>query len=462
MWRVKGLLDPANVLNPGVVLNRDPDVHLQNLKVMPEVSPTVDKCIECGYCEPQCPSRDLTLTPRQRIALLREITRLKSLDDPAAAGTAARLQADYHYHGMDTCATDSMCATACPVDIDTGMMVKELRAEEHSGWAKGAAVTVARNFGAAAWMARTGLALLRMSGSTGLKTARAVAGFANRVSKGQVPGLPPDMPLPAPAPRLPHTPAQNPAPPGREVVYYPSCLTRTMGSLPGENAPVGVGDAVVQVLRECGWTARIPAGVSNTCCGQPSARRTVDLLWRATRGGEIPVVCDTSPCTGTMLQGYGKLLAGKHLERWRKLSIMDFPTFMARVVLPTRDDWPRVDRQVVLHPTCTLVKIGASGDLVRIAETFASGVSVPLSAGCCGFAGDRGFLFPELTRSATRPEAQEAVQMGDDANGGSAGYYSTCRTCEIGMSAATGRVYQSVVYLCYDALVGKRRNIAAP
>ena len=75
MWRVKQLADPDGVLNPGVVLNRDPGVHLRNLKTTPAIEESATTCVECGFCEPVCPSRNLTTTPRQRIVLRREMVR---------------------------------------------------------------------------------------------------------------------------------------------------------------------------------------------------------------------------------------------------------------------------------------------------------------------------------------------------------------------------------------------------
>ena len=76
MKQLKALADPENLLNPGVIINSDPRAHVNNLKSLPSVEEEVDKCIECGYCEVMCPSRDLTLTPRQRIVVRREMKRL--------------------------------------------------------------------------------------------------------------------------------------------------------------------------------------------------------------------------------------------------------------------------------------------------------------------------------------------------------------------------------------------------
>ena len=122
MWRVKQLADPDGILGPGIVLNRDPEVHLRNLKSVPEIEEAATKCIECGFCEPVCPSRNVTTTPRQRIALRREMAR-----QPAGSPVLDALLDEYEYDGLETCAADGSCAAVCPVAIDTGKLVKELR-----------------------------------------------------------------------------------------------------------------------------------------------------------------------------------------------------------------------------------------------------------------------------------------------------------------------------------------------
>lgn len=133
MRELKRLCDPHGVLNPGVLLEEDPTAHLRSLKSVPEVDPEVDACVECGYCEPVCPTADATTTPRQRIALQREIALA------VAAGDEERrraLETDYTYAAVDSCAADSLCVTACPVTIDTGKVMKRLRAERHGAVAQ--------------------------------------------------------------------------------------------------------------------------------------------------------------------------------------------------------------------------------------------------------------------------------------------------------------------------------------
>ncbi|MCX7718992.1 MAG: FAD-binding oxidoreductase [Candidatus Sumerlaeaceae bacterium] len=460
MWRVKRLLDPDNVLNPGVVLNRDPHIHLKDLKVMPAVSPIVDKCIECGFCEPRCPSRDLTLTPRQRIALLREVERLKGLGDRSAAVNAAHLLDEYGYDGVDTCAGDGMCATACPVKIDTGALVKDLRAGRHGTVSRRVAALALRHFAVVSLGVRAALRFIQAGGRPALALARASAEIFYRLSGGQLARLPKGIPIPAPAPPLPKTRLNGGGGPDRQVVYFPSCLTRMMGAVPGERSPLGLAEAVVRTLELAGWHAVIPQRVAHECCGQPfhskgffetlqaAAEKTTACLYEATQGGRLPVICDTSPCSGEMRE-YDKYLTGENLRRWQALRIYDYCSFFAHEVLPLRETWPRTRRHAILHPTCTLMKQAKLPDLKAVAAAFAERVTVPVLAECCGFAGDRGYSHPELTLSATRPEAAEvrAAECGL-----ADGFYSTCRTCEIGMTAGTGRVYSSIVYLVLEAL----------
>ena len=106
MRAIKRLFDPRGLLNPGVLINDDRDAHLKNLKPLPECDPLVDKCIECGFCEPKCPSHKLTLSPRQRIVGWREIRRLER-DGAQRRATrddarAVRLPRDRHLRRVRT------------------------------------------------------------------------------------------------------------------------------------------------------------------------------------------------------------------------------------------------------------------------------------------------------------------------------------------------------------------------
>jgi len=459
MKRVKQLLDPAGILNPGVKLNDDPDVHLRALKPLPSISPTADRCMECGFCEPRCPSRTLTLSPRQRIVITREMTRLAALGTTAARAVRDSLAADFEYEGARTCAGDSMCKTSCPVKIDTGALVKEIEAAARSPVSRRLARLAARHFGAVATGARLSLRAVSLVRSVpgGARLLDLVTAPLNRRAPLLVPRLRPGLDLPAAAPPLALPPASANGS-RRRVVYFPSCLTRILGPRPGESAPP-LGRAMLDVLEAQGFSVVHPEGVGSLCCGMPFASKyfseaahdaaagAAERLWTASREGADPVVTDASPCAGTLQD-----LAVSHLAAsGRRLRVLDFTAFWAAEVLAARPSQRRRPGTAVLHPTCTLVKTGGLEDLLRVARAHSEAVVVPPGAECCGFAGDRGFLVPELTASAT---VREAAEVRERAARDGVGFYSTCRTCEIGMSRAVGRPYLSIVHLVREALLG--------
>jgi D-lactate dehydrogenase len=468
MQRVKRLLDPDGILNPGVVLNDNPRAHLEGLKPCPTISPLADRCTECGFCEPRCPSRDLSLTPRQRIVVTREMTRLRASGTREDLEWADALAADFAYEGVTTCAGDSMCQAACPVEIDTGALIKDLKASAHSEMERRLAIASAEHFGILAAGARMSLraAALARRLPLGPGLVQAASEVLHAVAPTLVPRVPPDLALPKAAPPLPAHPGARarrgddaPVSAERGVVYFPSCLTRIVGALPGEDA-VPPARAMHDVLAWAGLAVRTPRRIEGLCCGmafaskgypdaaRAAARRTAEALWSASDGGRFTVVTDASPCAGTL----SDLVAGVLRESGRALRMLDFPAFWAREVLPGVGETPRRRGTAVLHPTCTLVKAGGLSDLLAVARAHAEAVTVPGFAECCGFAGDRGFLVPELTASATAVEAAELRRLLEREP--AAGLYSTCRTCEIGLFRAVGRPFRSLLHLVHEAVAG--------
>ncbi len=439
MTRIKKMLDPNGILNPGVLLNDDPRVHLKNFKPFPLVDDAVDRCIECGFCEPRCPSRFLTLSPRQRIVALREERRLEAAGEAAAPDLAA-LRADFAYEGIDTCAGDSMCQLSCPVKIDTGAFMKELRKSGRWTIARGIAGAAARHMETTSVLARLGLVAgsLLQRGTAGAALLQAATGLrASATLPARAPALPPPRPLRGVRPR---------------VVYFPTCLTRTVGAMADEPSR-SLAESMGIVLDWAGYDYVYPKGLGGLCCGMPfsskglaeaaeaSRARALAALHAASREGVDDIVLDASPCAATLAEG-AAALPGVNPR------VLDFPTFWARRVLPGRGDLPKAKGEAILHPTCSLVKQGGVADLIAVASAHAERVFVPAAAECCGFAGDKGFFLPELTAEATRAEALEVRSRLTE----SSRLVSTCRTCEIGMSRAVGRRYGSLIDLVREAV----------
>jgi len=440
MRRLKALVDPQNLLNPGVIVPTGPKAHLEHLKSLPSIEREADMCIECGFCEPVCPSRELTLTPRQRIVVRRELERQTS-------GTLAEeLRRDYQYAGLDTCAGDSMCQTRCPVSIDTGALVKRFRAERHSAFGRSAGRAAATRSGTTERMARAGLAAGHALASVvGHGAVGALTGALRTVlGEDLVPRWSRDIPRAAAA--LPRTRAE-----GAQAIYFPACMLRMFGPVEGEPERPTIPEALVALTRRAGVPVHIPEDIAGACCSTPwhskgyvdgdlaMSNATVERLWRWTGEGRLPVVVEGSSCTHG-LRGARASLTPANQERFDRLRILDSVEFVHDTLLPRL----RVDRRVAsacVHPVCSVVEMGLTPKLVSIGRAVADEVVVPDRAGCCGFAGDRGFLHPELTASATRAEAAEIAERSFDA------YLISNHPCTIGMHRATGRPWQNFALL---------------
>ncbi|WP_028279200.1 FAD-binding and (Fe-S)-binding domain-containing protein [Arthrobacter sp. H5] len=439
MREIKALFDPAGMLNPGVIMNDDPRAHLQHIKSAPAVAEEVDRCVSCGYCEPVCPSKDITLTPRQRIVTLRAIEQAR-LDGDNALVTA--LEKDYAYESVQTCAVDGMCQTACPVDINTGSLVKRIRKEESNPVARAGWKTAADHWGPVTRGAGAALTLTSKLPSAVVlapnKAARTVLG------SDTVPLYSPELPAGGIARGRP-APSSSP-----DAVYFPACVGTMFG--PAGSSSGGVQLRFEELCALADVTLLVPPGIDSLCCGTPwsskgmaggqeSMRvRVLQGLRQATNDGELPVVCDASSCTEGLL---ATIEAEVPNPGQAPLRVMDAVEFAAARILPLLGEYTKLD-SLTLHPTCSSTRLGVNPALTRVAAAVATTVQVPESWGCCAFAGDRGMLHPELTESATRAQAVEVGAFSSSA-------HASCnRTCELGMTRATGENYHHVLELLAD------------
>jgi D-lactate dehydrogenase len=443
MKRIKDILDPSHLLNPGVIINGDPQVHLKNLKPLPVAHDLIDACIECGFCEINCPSRDITLTPRQRIVTYREMHRLSAEGNDVKRLT--QLKQAYNYHGEATCATDGLCELACPVDINTGKLIKDLRFNMHSPAGNRVAWRVAGNMGFVIKSARIALTVVGFIHKfIGTKIMSALSTLLFKATGGRIPLWNPRMPHGGPPEK---SYVNNQMEDQRDtVVYFPTCINRAMGKSADYGREMTVVEKTKSLLEKAGFRVVFPQGLKNLCCGMAfdskgfkeqgmrKARELDQALQKASLNGKYPVYCDMSPCLLRMRE-----TLSSNLKLYEPVEfILEY--------FPGRLQFNPVDRRVTIHTTCSSTKMELGDKFRQLAEMCAAEVIVPDEVGCCGWAGDRGFTHPELNASALKPLKR---QLPEDVREG----YSTSRTCEIGLSLHSGITYKSIVYLVDEATV---------
>ncbi|PHI27918.1 FAD-binding and (Fe-S)-binding domain-containing protein [Budvicia aquatica] len=433
MWQLKNLLDPQHLLSPGVLLNRDNQGHLKNLKLLPAADKRVDSCIECGFCEPVCPSTALSFTPRQRIVIWREINRLRRSGDDNKR--LKLLEKDFRYLGDDTCAATGLCARRCPVGINTGELIRDIRTQRNMRHEKVARWT-ASHFTTITGGAR--LALNTVAGASkliGPQRMGKVTKALYTLSAGNIPLLTPAFPRGTSCPQPPKLSTGD-----EKVVYLPSCATRTMGAAVTDPDQRPLTQVVEQLLTKAGFSIIYPEGLDSLCCGMPynskgiktvAAERLADMeqaLWQASEQGKYPILIDTSPCALRAVEGFTKPMA------------LFEPIGFVNHYLTDKLEFIPEDKPVMMHVTCSSVKMGLSAPMKALLDRCCKQVVIPDGIHCCGFAGDKGMKTPELNASALRLLNQQVPTNCTEG-------VSNSRTCEIGLSEHSGVPYRSVLYL---------------
>ena len=413
MQGIKKAFDPGTILNPGVILVSDQPEHLGNLKTTIEVSAIVDSCVECGYCESSCPSAGLTLTPRERIVAYRE---LKALNAPEQE----RVLRELHYQADQTCAVDGMCAVNCPVGINTGSFVKEIRAAKTGPVAEKISQVVERNWGKTTKLARSGLKIAQ----TVPFLARSITGIAASIApKGTIPKWTKSVQSRGFARSKLSGSTSN-------FAFLPSCMNEVFGEPELSK--------FLEVANRAGVPIEIPEGIDNFCCGTPFAskglvaaadasQRRTGLLLNSLEGKKI--VIDGSSCHQTLL-----------VDHPAAVEITQFILTELGDIKPKK----RFER-IVLHPTCSGEKTGGNQAMETIAHLIADEVIIPTGWRCCGYAGDRGLLVPELTANATAIETNEISNL-------DAVFVSNNQPCQVGMTSATNRRYKSILSAWLEAV----------
>src|SRR5690606_19283640 len=330
------------------------------------------KCIECCFCEPACPSNGLTLTPRQRIVIWRDIQAKKR-----AGIDTTELERAYHYQGIDTCAATGLCAQRCPVGINTGDLVRKLRGAEADS--PRTATWLAEHFATALKGTRLTLAVAngarRLLGAPLL--ASASAGLRT-LSGNRLPQWTPAMPQPVKPISFISGSDDRP-----RVVYLAACVSRAMGPAFGDPEQTPLIDKTRALLEKAGYQVVFPEALDSLCCGQPFAskgyaeqgerkkRDTLDALLKASRGGLDPIYCDTSPCTLRLIQD---LIDSR-------LNIYDPVRFIREQLFERLEVSPQPE-PVAVHVTCSTQHRGESQGLIDIVRRCTEQLVIPEGIHC--------------------------------------------------------------------------------
>ncbi|MBU2713158.1 FAD-binding and (Fe-S)-binding domain-containing protein [Zooshikella harenae] len=443
MKTIKQIFDPNHILNPGVLLNDNPHVHLENFKIMSSSHPLIDTCIECGFCEAVCPSKNLSFTPRQRIAVWREITRRQQHKEPVKHW----LQ-QFHYYGNQTCAATGLCANRCPVNINTGEFIRSLRQQQ----AKHARLAqwTANHFDLCLTGIKMGLKLAEWSGQwVGRVRQYHLSQTLHNLSGKRLPLWPSTLPLVVTQQCLKKYPRSSTQKgitpkkfdPSKTIVYWPSCVTKVIS---GTKSLPPLTMLIPDILMQLGFNV-LTVDEKALCCGQPylsKGYKTIaeqkrqqlhDTLFLYSNNGKWPILADTSPC----------LLQTKNSSH---LTLYEPFNFCLKYIVNSNKGYllTPIKEQIALHITCSTHRMGLTLQAQQLAEHCAQKVIIPPDISCCGFAGDKGFNFPELNASAL---ATLKSQVANCSRG-----FSTSITCETGLSLHSGIPYQSIFYLVAEAL----------
>lgn len=443
MKRVKELFDPQNILNPGVIFNDDPECYIKGIKPLPLTNRHVNKCIECGFCEVNCVTCGYSLSARQRVVVQREISRLRtSGEDPHRLD---RLVRQFRELGNNTCAGDGLCSTSCPMGINTGEMIHDLRQENlpPSGIGYKVGNFAANNLSLITGVLRPVLSVANFAGKVlGDGGVNAIGGALHKVG------------VPLWTPTLPgafYSPKEAVKPAEKKVVYFPSCINQTMGVSREKGQKIApLVDTMIALCNKAGYEVIFPKGMKNLCCGMIweskgmpdiADRKTAELeraLLEASENGKYPVLCDQSPCLHRMR------------DHIKSMYLYEPAEFIHDYLAPELEFTP-TDETIAVHVTCSSRRMGLAGKIIGLARMCSRNVVVPTEIGCCGFAGDKGFMLPEMNKYALRKLRPQIEKSG--AKHG----YSNSRTCEIGLSTNSGIPYKSIAYLVNNCTKPKNK-----
>lgn len=403
MWQIKELFDPQNIFNPDVKLTRDHTLHMQHLKELPTIDEQIDKCMECGFCEPVCPSRKLSLTPRQRNAVMRKIGTLSKKEQKIWTKK-------FTYYGIETCATTGMCQTSCPVDINTGEYMISLKKTSNATINHSRAINSAKSK-----LSKANL----LAQIIGKKTLQSITSGLHSSFKG----IPVYLDT---TPQVQTNKYRNtPSIISGGIVLLPACPNRIFADTQGfKNYPSQL------LIERMGYSVKYPESVNEQCCGQmyhsqhniKQEINSTNRLKKSLNKAQL-ILIDNSSCASF----------AKKLD----LPTMDINQFISERIV--RSKIQRKFNKIAVHFDCSTTKSNLNNLHMEILKLCSYEVVIPEGIKCCGFAGDKGFTTPELNASSL---SNLATQVQDCQIG-----VSFNRSCQIGLHHHAGIEYMSFVEL---------------
>lgn len=428
--RIKEIFDEKRLINPDVIISDDKDIYKKNIKEITELDQEfLEGCMDCGFCEKNCPSNKLSLSPRQRIALQRELKRLQNLKDEDSKKKLKELKRGLKYFSNETCAACSMCEELCPIGIDTARLALEER-KKSSNFSKKLASYAYENFSTSIDMAKFSLKtsslfhLNKLSNFSislrkSLKFSPVTRKFMPRSNSYEL--------------KNKHFSKE------KSVIYFTSCINRAFAPSHLANDKRSIQEVFENICKKAAISVLYPKEIKTMCCGkafenyedivQKNLEKNKSILKKLSKNGSIPIVIDHSACSAKLI----KDLKAEFL-------IYDLSTYLLKEVLP-KLEIRCLDEDIALYSMCASKKMGIDLDMKELAKKCTSKRILEHNTACCGFAGYKGFFTPELNINATK----NLARFYEDKNVNLA--FSSSSTCEIGLSDATNISWQHIVYL---------------
>ncbi|RAX56756.1 lactate dehydrogenase [Helicobacter monodelphidis] len=454
--KIKKIFDFKGLINKDVIISDDPQIHLKNLKPatlhQDEIMEFIGSCMECGFCEKHCPSKNFTLTPRQRITMYREIVRLESCVNLTQDEQKAlqELKAAQRYLSIETCATCSACANLCPLSIDTAKIASHIHKQSEDSRI---ATSIAKHLSFTSGVLKIGLKTATFAQN--ILGSKRVYRWSVKLNKA--------LKTPICFPQMPKNNVyflKNRGDSSQKVVYFSSCLNRLFAPPPFAQDQRSIQEVFESLCLKANFQVIYPQNLESLCCSKafkdyPNtslkvAKASFESLKIASEYGKIPIVCDHSACSLELLE---KMVFFSQAAGF-KLQVLDMPIFVKEFLLPHLQIVPQQESVAIYAPCATRHyriqaipkeqggKRDAQAAILELGAlcSYTEPV-VHYDTKCCGFSGNKGFLLPELNKNALKNFKDFYAQKGLKSG------YSSSSTCEIGLCEHTNFAWQHIIYL---------------